>query len=88
MKLLSVKTETYDVGEGFMVDVVEDGEMFVMWIWHKDYGVKNYCFGSPIENYQNGEPHTVTKEEFMESVEANIQDSIEEYREEVMGEDI
>lgn len=88
MKLLSVKTETYDVGEGFMVDVVENGEEFVMWITHKDHGTKQYCFGSPIQNWQWDEPHKISKDEFLEMVEANLPEYIEEYREEVMGEDI
>lgn len=83
LKLSNVKTETYEVGD-FLVDIQEDDEMFDMWLVHKDYGVKNYCFGSPKENYQYGEPHTVTKEEFMETVEANLEDYIREYREEVM----
>lgn len=46
MKLLSnYKTTTFNAGGGFKVDIVETDTMFEAWLWHDNYGIKDYMFG-------------------------------------------
>ena len=73
LKLIkNVKTETYDAGHGYRVDITEDGEIYEMWIYHKDYSVKDHCFGLPSD--------TTQKDKFMEAAEAMLPDAIEDYK--------
>jgi hypothetical protein len=49
------ETSTYDIDEGFMVDVVymPDQEMYKVWLYHKDYGPKvliRTIFGHDVPN--------------------------------------
>lgn len=36
---------TYDVGEGFYVDITRSEKELNAWIYHSDYGIKAYMFG-------------------------------------------
>lgn len=52
MKVIDATTTTYDMGDGFCLDIVqrwEEGTVtdFEAWIHHEDYAVKNYMFGCP-----------------------------------------
>jgi len=39
-ELKSVKTTTYDVGDGFFIDIVYFAIRWDTWIYHKDYDLK------------------------------------------------
>lgn len=44
---LGVQTQTFTVGDGFLVDIIVDAlnEMYEAWIYHRDYGIKELMFG-------------------------------------------
>ena len=46
MEKLDLKTTAYNVGDGFCIDIVETDDLFEAWIYHIDYGIKEYMFGS------------------------------------------
>lgn len=77
-KIADHKTETFDVGEGYLMDVITmpSNEMYEAWIYHKDYGIKSLMFGIS----QND----MTYEEFIETAYCNTDDYISFYEEEYM----
>lgn len=70
---------TYDVGNGFYVDIVLDRESkyhtYEAWLFNHDYGQKMLMFGMP-EKQQ-------TLMEFIETVMANLPEHIDYYKEDV-----
>lgn len=58
------KTETYEMGKGFMLDVVEERDTYEAWIWRQGFGVKDLAFGVPKSK--------TTKEEFIDLAEQNF----------------
>ena len=46
-EVLGVQTQTFTVGDGFLVDIIVDAlnEMYEAWIYHRDYGIKELMFG-------------------------------------------
>ena len=71
MKKLEIKTTTYDVDEGFMVDIVEKPVGPEAWLYYEKYGIKYLMFGSTWEQD--------TMEEFLKTVEANLEEYIADY---------
>ena len=59
MILSSYKTKTYNVGQGYKVDVVETPIGYEAWLYHQDKGIKDLMFGVPEEQQ--------TMKEFLES---------------------
>lgn len=47
MKKLEIVTTTYDVGEGWMIDIVDNPDIFDAWIYRVGEGVKSFMFGWP-----------------------------------------
>lgn len=52
MKVIDTTTTTYDMGDGFRLDIVKDWSdehseawTYEAWVYHKDYGVKKLMFG-------------------------------------------
>lgn len=70
MKKADISTTTYECGE-FLVDIVTTGDSYEAWLYRKEYGVKVLMFGS----YRT----LNTLEEFLETVEANIDEYAESY---------
>lgn len=70
-----IVTKTYEVGNGFRVEVTSTDNYRESYIYHKDYGIKSLMFGS--EDYEHS---------FLEVVESNLDDYIASYIEEVMDE--
>ena len=66
-------TQTYAVGDGFFVDIIVDAihEVYEAWLYNEAYGVKELMFGSDFEQE--------TYKEFLDSVEANVDDYKETY---------
>lgn len=62
-QLKSYKTTTFADGD-FRIDIVEKKSEYEAWLYHKDYGVKNFMFGSgkQIETFDS----------FVDLVEANL----------------
>ena len=65
MKATPIKTDitTYDIGSGFRLDIAidegTDGVECSGWLWHKDYSVKQFTIGMPMN--QNGKQFTITE---------------------------
>ena len=66
MMKAKTKTTTYHVNHepGFYVDIVKTGKMFHAWLYHEEYGIKEYMFGCFIKDY--------TEEDFTDMVQANL----------------
>lgn len=64
MKKVNFRTETYDIGGGFYVDIVTKNDTYESWIYNDDYGQKEIMFGCPKEQQSYGE--------FVDLVHANI----------------
>lgn len=53
MKLnTNITTETYESNFGFRIDIVKDitNDEYSIWLYHKDYGVKEYCYGAKLSD--------------------------------------
>ncbi len=48
----SIETTTFDIDEGFMIDVVfdQDREVYEAWLYHKDYIIKTCILGCPVDD--------------------------------------
>ena len=48
MKKINFTTETYQLieGEGYCVDIVKDIDKYSVYLYHIDYGIKMFVFGS------------------------------------------
>ena len=70
---------TFCIRDGFRVDITYDSDTQTAdaWIYHKDYGIKSLMFGSEIT-----EDHTLN--DFIEVVEGNVQEYMEDYCDEYM----
>lgn len=77
MKKSNIKTITFEVNNepGFFVDIVEDKVEYGAWLYHKDYGIKQFMFGS----IKNQHPNI---DDFIDMVEANLdnQDYVNGYK--------
>lgn len=47
MKKLEIVTTTYDVGDGWVIDIVDNPDIFDAWIYREGVGVKSFMFGWP-----------------------------------------
>ena len=76
MKKLNFETTTYDIGNGFRLDIERRKLLISAWIWHEHYGVKSFIIGEILE--------FTTEKAFIESVMEEIDESIAEYMEQYM----
>ena len=60
MKKIQIKTETYELKDGFYIDVQEDltelnktgsSDVIGFWLYHKNYGIKNFLFGGKKKDF-------------------------------------
>ena len=77
LKKTTISTITYAYADGFMIDIVRLPELWEVWLYHRDYGIKSLMFGL-IEN------DIEFIDELMDIVMANIDTYIPGYREEYM----
>ncbi len=91
MKKTNIKTTAFECKGGFMCDVVETDTEFQAWLYHKSYGTKELMFGVASDGSgmrADGVPVGPTNiDEFVSLIEFNIDEYIEDYRDEVMDED-
>lgn len=73
MKRANISITTYECGE-YMVDIATTSDSYEAWIYRKEYGVKDLMFGMPQAQQ--------TLDEFLDIVEANIEDYAKGYDEE------
>lgn len=76
MKKTNIKTETYALTGGFMIDIVTTDATYEAFLYHKKCGVKDLMFGCPKEQ----QPY----EDFLELVEINADEYISDYAGEYM----
>lgn len=78
MTLSDTTTATYNMGDGFCVDIVAkrngSDTQLDSWVYHEDYGVKQYMFGA-------GDDDCIA---FINLVYANFDEYRELYEEEFM----
>lgn len=65
-EIKNVTTYTYDMGDGWMVDIVTMPTEKEAYLYHNGYGVKEFMFGMPNEQ--------TSYDEFLEIVAANFDD--------------
>ena len=46
MRLTTTSVTRYEDGD-YLIDIVEDNELFEAWLSHKDYGISTLMFGVP-----------------------------------------
>ncbi len=68
-----LETITYDVDEGFMVDIVYDPNKarYEAWLYNKEYGVKMHMFGLP--KLQESDNKLLDHRDFLEIVKNNLE---------------
>ena len=55
LKETKSKTKTYEYRDGFLVDIVDEGSTVSVYLYHKDYGVKDLIFGIRKEDVESEE---------------------------------
>lgn len=65
------KIETFDMGKGWLMDIVTTNDTYESWIYRKDIGIKSMMFALP--KYQN------TYEEMLELSEINYPEYTDDY---------
>lgn len=82
-----IETLTYRYKDGFMVDIVKPvkegiGDLWDVWLYHEDYGYKEYLFGIPMNT-----DLPATLESVLEQIADNLETEtyIEDYRAEFMN---
>ena len=80
MKMTGIKTGTYEIGEGFMVDIATLPETYEAWLYHKDYGVKDLVFGMPIEQQPYDEFVSIVDDalEYQDYIKFYVEDHMSE----------
>ncbi len=79
MKKTNIKTETYKAGN-WRIDIVETHDKWntiEAWLYYKNYGIKDLMFGASLNND--------SKEHFLELVEVNLEDYVDDYINEHMA---
>lgn len=76
MKRANIYIETYDCGNGFLMDFVHTDGTYEGWIYHRDYGVKDLIFGLPMTQS--------TRSEALDLLQYNLENGIESYRKQYM----
>ena len=76
MKLMKIKVKTYNIGDGFRLEVATDSKKNEIdaYIYHEDYAVKQHIYGQMLDD--------TTEEDFLESVMYGIDDEIALYKKE------
>lgn len=46
MKSPCLRTQTYEMGKGYMLDVTEGRDTFEAWVWREGFGVKDLMFSA------------------------------------------
>ena len=68
----------------YYVDIIETETQFDAWITGCRSGLSSFAFGELKQNTYFGQPVTITRKEFMEMVEENIDEYIDMWEEELM----
>lgn len=78
MKQIKRDVQTFEIGEGFFVDVMDSlrEEYTEVWLYHKAYGTKSLMFGGVI-----------SAEDIEGMILANVADHVALYKETVMDEE-
>lgn len=62
MTITNINTLTYDMGNGHYMDIVTNGNKIEEWIYHKDYCLKHFIWGT--ENISLPAFLTISEENF------------------------
>ena len=83
MRLTTTSVTRYEDGD-YLIDIVEDNELFEAWLSHKDYGISTLMFGVPKR--QEGNKIEMPFEAFRILVETNLDDYKATYEDEIVEE--
>ena len=78
---INIKSETFCTaweGQLYCIDVCEDSEVRMAWLYNSDYGIKMLMFGEEVGN---------DRDEFLDSVFSSLPNYIEIYQEEFEDEE-
>lgn len=77
---LERKTTSYKVSDysDYIVDIVELPDEWEAWLYRKDMAIKMYMFGFAKKDQNN---YPVSREMFIELVDGNVNDHIDDYEE-------
>lgn len=80
---LTRQTTSYKVSDfsDYIVDIVEMSDEWEAWLYHKDYAVKMFMFGSLKKQELFDGPKEYDLKAFIELVDANVNDYIDVYEE-------
>ena len=67
--------------KGFYADIVLDSkkQCYEVWLWHDDYGIKEFAVGFPVHNTFYGQQITETVESVLEMAAYTFETSIPIY---------
>ena len=54
MKKADVKITVYEMKDNFFVEVYKNNDIFEFWIYHRNYGIKEFMFGIPEKYFNKG----------------------------------
>lgn len=76
-----IKTKTFEIEseyyKGMFVDIVDDGEMWNVWLYHKSIGIKEFMFGLGKENTTHSEILEIVKNNLL--YETYIENYLKQY---------
>ena len=67
--------EVYDYDDEYCIDIITTNDTYEAWLYKNDYGIKTLMFGGLIEQQ--------SKDEFLKIVDANVEDYIPLYCDEI-----
>ena len=72
MKKLNRKYAAFDLGEGFVLEIIGDDNSTDYYISHEDYSMKSLCFGvfSPFDECLNELENDLTDADYTEYMDA------------------
>lgn len=78
-RIFGIRTETYAYQNGWNFDIVTNEHTGIrdVYLYHYDYGIKMHMFGTQEKD----------RDKFLQTVEANIDDYIEQYKEQYMDQE-
>lgn len=73
MKKINIKTETYDLGDDFFVDIVDTGKTYDSYIYRTNLGFKDFIFGV--------DKSSCSHSEYLAMLNRNVDEYIEDFAE-------
>ena len=80
MEIINHTITSYDLGNGFCVDIERNADGVSSWLYKKGYGIKEYMFGFAFPFYDNNKPIYYTDADMIDMITPEyIEQFIEEF---------